>query len=171
MLSRRIISLFSIAILLCSACWSEPQTSGQIVTRTRLVTIFSGLQNQWLEAVQHKDASVLDRILSEDYQVWTPNSTAPVPRDEWQSQAFAEGLQSYRIRDMAVRSVRDDVAVESFVLEQSRLQNHHTVRENYFMVNVWTRAADGWRCTDTYSSPMTAVHPAGPNPVKPTGKN
>ncbi len=171
MFSRRIILLIAVAVLLRSACWSEPQSSGQIVTRTRLVTIFSDLQNQWLEAVRHKDASALDRLLGEDYQVWTPNSPGPVPREEWQPKAFAEGLQSYRIRDMAVRSVRDDVAVESFVLEQSRLQNNHSVTESYFIVNVWTKASERWRCTDTYSSPIPSTYNGHPRALKPTGKN
>src|SRR5690348_10295845 len=102
---------FAIALVVVCAQWVSAQASGRIETRTRLVSQFSELENRWLNAIQKKDATALDRLLSEDYEVWTPDRSSPIPREEWQVQAFAETLKSFRIADMAVKAPRDGVAV------------------------------------------------------------
>src|SRR5690348_4097295 len=106
-------TIFLLAVLLTCACSNSAQASGRIETRTRLVSQFSGLQNQWLTAIKNKDTAALDRLLSEDFEVWTPDHDGPLPREEFQSQAFADNLQSFRIADIAVKSPRDGVAIES----------------------------------------------------------
>src|SRR5437868_15546211 len=78
----------------------------RIVTTTRLVAIFSELENDCMKAVQENDANALDRLLSEDFQIWTPSPPGhPIPREDWLKQA--EKPQSFRIRQMAVRGVAD----------------------------------------------------------------
>jgi len=58
------------------------QAPGRIETRTRLVSLFSDLQNQWLEAVKKKDAAALDRLLGDEYEVWTATHNGPIPRED-----------------------------------------------------------------------------------------
>jgi hypothetical protein len=65
----RHVVVASLAMVWLTAASTNGQTSGRIVTRTRLVAVFSDLQNQWLEAVQKKDTATLDRLLGEEYQV------------------------------------------------------------------------------------------------------
>ena len=142
---------------------AHAQAGGQVVTRTRLVTEFSQLQSQWLDAVRKKDSTTLDKLLADEYQVWTPTRSDPIPRDEWQEQAFRKELKSDRFRDMAVRAVTETVAVESFLLEEEVLRAGKASAERYFVVNVWTKTGDGWRCTDTYISPVAIT----PEPVRP----
>src|SRR5579884_1266591 len=91
------------ATALVLACTSllVAQGSGRIETRTRLVSQFSTLQTKWLDAVKAKDSAALDRLLSEDFEVWTPDHSGPIPREDWQAQAFADNLTSFRLRDMA----------------------------------------------------------------------
>jgi ketosteroid isomerase-like protein len=154
--------------LACSFCMSAQQ-SGRIETRTRLVSQFSELQNQWLHAVQTKDAAALERLLSEDFEVWTPAHTGPIPLEDWQAQAFSENLKSFRFADLAVKSPRDGIAIESFRLETTTSRKGSDVTENFFVVNLWVSDKDSWRCTDSYVSPVTAS--ASTAPTKPTGKN
>jgi hypothetical protein len=155
-------------VLVCSLAVNA-QSTGQIETRTRLVSQFSGLQNQWLDAIKQRDAAALDRLLSDDFEVWTPDHPAPIPREEWQAQAFAENLKSFKIADMAVKSPRDGVAIESFRLETTMSSNRSTSTQQFFVVNLWINEQDHWLCTDSYVSPVAAA-PAV-TPVKPSGKD
>jgi len=157
-------------LTLASTCtpWVSAQESGRIETRTRLVSLFSGLQNQWLDAIKRKDVAALDRLLSEDFEVWTPTHTGPIPREDWQAQAFAENLKSFHVADLAVKSPRDGIAIESFRLETATSRGGSDVTQRFFVVNLWTSDKDSWRCTDSYISPVTTPPPTAS--AKPTGK-
>jgi MFS transporter, FHS family, glucose/mannose:H+ symporter len=96
-----------------------PQGPQRVMTRTRWVAGFSDLETHWARAVQHRDAGTLNRLLSEDFQVWTPQVAGPVPRGNWQRPAFGLELQSFPLRQMAVRSLNEQTAVASFVLTES----------------------------------------------------
>lgn len=159
----------AIALVLASSFGVTAQEPGHIETRTRLVSQFSGLQAQWLEAMKKKDAATLDHLLSEDFEVWTPDHSGPIPREDWQAQAFAENLKRTRFADMAVKSPREGVAVESFRLETTTARNGSDVTRQYFIVNLWVSEKDAWRCTDSYVSPVQAA--PGPAATKPSGKN
>lgn len=156
-----------LSTLAYASCLSG-QEVGHVETRTRLVSQFSSLQTEWLNAVKARDAAALDRLLGDDFEVWTPTQASPIPREEWQAQAFREKLRSFRVADMAVRSPRDGVAVESFRLETKTSRNGRDVTQQFFVVNLWVSDKDTWRCTDSYVSPMAAALPTAPG--KPTGK-
>jgi ketosteroid isomerase-like protein len=162
-------TIFLLAVLLTCACSSSAQASGRIETRTRLVSQFSALQNQWLTAIKNKDTAALDRLLSEEFEVWTPDQDGPLPREEFQSQAFADNLQSFRIADMAVKSPRDGVAIESFRLQTTTSKKGRDIVQRFFVVNLWVSEKESWRCTDSYISRVMAAPPVPP--TRPTGKN
>jgi ketosteroid isomerase-like protein len=148
---------------------TRPGAPGRVVTTTRLVSMFSDLEDQWLTAIQKKDAAALDRLLSDDFQVWTAEPPgAPLPHEDWQAQAFASKLQSFRIRQMAVRGVSDDVAIASFVLQTSAVLDGKEVPAQHFVVDVWKRDGESWHCTDRYlseakppASKSVSEHPSG----------
>ena len=156
-----------LAVLACSSSLSA-QGSGHIETRTRLVSQFSSLQTQWMDAIKQKDSAALDRLLSEDFEIWTPDHSGPIPREDWQAQALAENLKGFRITNMAVKSPRDGVAIESFRLETTTSRNGSEVTQQFFVVNLWISDKDAWSCTDSYVSPVQAAPKTAP--AKPTGK-
>lgn len=160
-----------VALVLASSTLVRAQGSRRIETRTRLVSQFSEMQKQWFDAVKRKDSAALNRLLSEDYEVWTPAHDGPIPREDWQAQAFAENLKDFHVTGMAVKALPGGVAVESFRLAESRSATTGGVTKDFFVVNVWTSEQDGWRCTDSYVSPVTGPATAQPAPAKPTGKN
>ena len=47
--------------------------SQRVVTTTRLVTVFSELETEWLQGVQQKDSAALDRLQGEDFLELSPN--------------------------------------------------------------------------------------------------
>jgi ketosteroid isomerase-like protein len=150
---------------------TPPHSPGRIVTTTRLVAIFSQLENQWLKAVKDKDQSTLDSLLADDFQVWMPMSD-PVPREDWIRQAESEKPASFRIEHMAVRDLGNDTAIASFVLAQTMERDKSAVSEQHFVVDVWRKSATGWQATDRYMSRLrSSAVPSVTRDVKPTGKN
>jgi hypothetical protein len=156
-------------LLAASLSWSQtasPQKPARIVTTTRLVAIFSELENQLINAIQKKDQTTLDRLLTEDFQVWKPMSD-PVPKDDWIKEAELQKLASFRIAHMAVRALNEQTSIASFVLIPTAGQS----REQYFVVDVWQKTADTWQLTDRYVSGTKVVATQPPADRKPTGRN
>ncbi len=177
-MSRTLVSCFCLILsLVPSAVLAHSQATpksgpGRIVTVTRLVAMFSDLESQWLTAVQQKDESALKRLLADDFQVWTPTPPGdPITREDWLKQAWAGRLESFHLRQMAVRSLTDDTALASFVLSETVERAGKTTRRDYFVVDVWRKNDNQWQVTDRYvSSHAGASHPAQTD-VKPSGKN
>ena len=177
-MSRTLVSCFCLVLsLVPSAVCAHSQTTpksgpGRIVTVTRLVAMFSDLESQWLTAVQQKDESTLKRLLAEDFQVWTPTPPGdPVSREDWLKHVLAERVESFHIRQMAVRSLNDDTALASFVLSETVERAGKATRRDFFVVDVWRKNNDNWQVTDRYvSSIASAPHPTQTD-IKPSGKN
>jgi hypothetical protein len=70
----------------------------RVVTTTRLVTVFSELETEWLQGVQQNDSAALERFQDQDFQELSPNVAGPVPREEWQQRALTQELRSFRLR-------------------------------------------------------------------------
>jgi len=143
---------------------------GRVVITTRLVAIFSELESNVLTALQKKDGAALDKLLSDEFQVWTADPPgSPLPREDWQAQAFGSPPASFHLRQMAVRPVSDDVAIASFVLQESSIRDGKEISQQRFIVDVWKKNGDGWLCTDRYAS-NAAESPSQQSDKKPTGK-
>lgn len=163
-----------LSLLFChvASLGQNPAPAARIVTTTRLVAIFSQAEDDWLRALQQKDQATLERLVSEDFQVWTPAPPGePLPREQWLQQALAEKFDSFRIRQMAVRGLDESTAVVSFVLSQTveRAGGLHT--SDFFIVDIWHKNDESWQATDRYSSIIKGVSGSKPENVKPTGKN
>ncbi len=129
----------------------------------------SDLENQWLQALQHKDESSLSRLLGEDFQVWMPSVRGPVPREEWQKQTFTRTLTAFQFRQVAVRSLNEATVVTSFVLHENVQSGGKPTAEDYFVVDIWSKKDNRWICTDRYLAPISGEQ-AGAADVKPSGK-
>jgi hypothetical protein len=150
---------------------APPRPQKRIVTKTRLVAIFSDLENQLFQAVQNKDHAGVDAILAEDFQLWTPRPPGdPVPREDWQKQSLAENLNEFRIEQMAARSLEENATVVSFVLSKTVERAGKPSLQNYFVVDLWQKAEDKWMLSDRYASQLSG---ASSRPVRPSpsGKN
>jgi predicted acyl esterase len=159
----------AIAFLIVGPSFAQSEEgSHRIVTPTRLQVLFSGLETEWLKAVQQRDPKALDRLLSEEFEVWTAAPPGdPIPRDEWQREAFSKKLESFAIRQIAVRSLSAEIAVASFALAETSGKK----QQSYFVVDVWNHAEGNWKCSDRYlSSVAPAAERKSHAKKKPTGK-
>ncbi len=159
-----------VSILLAVAAHAQqtkpaPQAGTRIVTKTRLVAVFSDLEQQLLTAGRTNGATVFDRLLARDFQVWTPAPPGqPVPRAAWLEKNASSPPEAFRIRQMAVRSL-DHHAVVSFVLVEGG-GARQTAR---FIVDLWSNSSGDWQLTDRY---VSSVPPAPyAEDRKPTGKD
>ncbi len=149
---------FRIALLL--ALLSSPAFAQRIQTATRLVTIFTNLENQLMAALAGNNGAAAVRLLTEDFSQWTPQPPgSPTPREEWLKNAgrdFGNG----QIRQMSAKDLGDHVAV-NFVLV--------TGKKAFFVVDIWQKAGPDWQLATRY---LTSVNPAPyRGPARPTGKD
>jgi Domain of unknown function (DUF4440) len=150
---------------------APPRPQKRIVTKTRLIAIFSGLEDQLFQAEQNKNHEGLDTILAEDLQLWTPTPPGdPVLRADWLSQSLAENLKDFRIQQMTARSIEENATVVSFVLDKSVVHAGKTAFQNYFVVDLWHKADDKWKLTDRYASQLSGASLRLSRP-RPSGKN
>lgn len=167
---RSVLLLLITANVTVSA-YSQTTKPGRIVTTTRLVAIFSQLESNLEKAVQKKDQTAFHQFLSDEFEVWTPAPPGqPIPGEDWWKQAAAKPPQSFRMRQMAVRSLADDISVASFVLSERVNQSTAQTRDT-FIVDVWKQSGDKWQLTDRYAAPIAPRRPSAPGTDKrPTGK-
>ena len=137
----------------------------RIQTATRQVVLFSRLESDLNEAISQHDQSKLAAILTDDFEVRTPNLAGdPIPRQDWITKAASgEFPRASRSGHMAVRSF-NDTAIVDFV-EHVR----GDVAPRYrFVVDVWKGSGQSWRLAMRYVSNTDVLEKAGTQ--KPTGK-
>jgi hypothetical protein len=143
-------------VTLAGVAWAQSTISQgspkRIETSTRLVTIFSGLTNELFQSIQKHDVAAFGRLVGEDFELRTPGAPDnPKSREDWQQLAVRRPLQSFRISQMAVRALSDDVAIVSFVVEEKRGTVIGT--QISFVVQAWSRVGEAWTCQEAYVSP------------------
>jgi hypothetical protein len=149
-------------VLLCTpGLLSSQQDQGKghrVVNQTRLQVFFSELETQWLKAVQEKNAAALNGVVADDFHVWTALPGSPSSREQWFLGVFGRNLQSFQLRQLAVREVSPQIAVVSFVQTET-YQSATPQTESHFIVDIWINSGSGdnWRCTDRYSSEVSGI--------------
>ncbi len=164
-----LLATIVVYIVSCAHGQDAPQDTHRIVTTTRLVSVFSQLETDCFKAVQRKDQPTLNSLVSEDFEVWTPEPPGePIAREDWLDKA--EPATSMHLMQMAVRSLSEDIAIVSFVLQQTRKADEKT--QSSFVVDVWKQAGKNWRLTERYQSPASLVRARFTKTDKrPTGKD
>jgi hypothetical protein len=165
---RLTLPCFSILILVLPAMAQEPVKPPlvpKIMTATRQVTLFTGLEKQMLGGIQKKDESSLKGLLADDFEIWMPNGDA-IAAEDWLPSVLGKfNLKSFRISQMSVRDFGDTAVVKFMRGQKADFQGKDESGE-YFVVDVWRKAGDSWKLSDRYVSRISAVASA----PKPTGK-
>ena len=109
--------------------------------------------------------------MSEDFELWTPAPPGdPVPREDWIHIVLtAFTLQSFQIRQMAVRTV-GDTAVVSFVQTERAICTGRDCSGSSFVVDLWQQDKDAAQLLVRYQSKLSGPMALGPYSPKPTGK-
>jgi hypothetical protein len=130
-----------------------PRQPQRVPTLTRLVTLFGGLENQWLDAVQDKDADTVKSLLADDYEIRIGSSAGePTPRNEamelaMQAPAFTSSLSQIAAHDYG------NIVVVSFVWRLD-VAGSNTLAQNIFVVDTWRQIEGKWRVQARYAAPI-----------------
>ena len=174
MKTRRLIQLLLI-LLACAVVTpgqepEKPKLTPTIVTATKQVTLFTGLEKQILQAVQKKDKSVLAAMLGDDFEIDMPDAD-PLAGDDWMDSVINKDftLKSFVIRQVSVADLGDAAVVKYDRIQQATYKARNDSGE-FFVVDLWKKSGESWKLANRY------VARVGPAPLslkiqrKPTGK-
>ena len=148
----------------------KPKLTPHIITATRQVTIFTGLENQLLQAVQKKDKAGLQAILDDSFTIEMPDAD-PLPGDEWLDSVTAKDyvLKSFVVRQMSVADLGDAVVVKFDRIHEATSKGHADSGE-FFVVDLWKKSGDSWKLSNRYVAKVNSQPSISKAPTKPTGK-
>lgn len=94
--------------------------------------------------MQRKDEAALSKLLSPDFEQWTPAPPGdPIPREEWLHDVLtAFTLESFRLSQIAVRTL-DKSELVSFVLSRKAVCGGRDCGGIVFVVDLWQEQRDG----------------------------
>jgi ketosteroid isomerase-like protein len=147
-----------------------PTLTPTIITATKQVTLFTGLEKQILEAVQKKDRAGLEAMLTDDLEIAMPHADA-VAGEEWLDSVLAKDftLRTFVISQMSVADLGDFAVVKYERGQQATLKGKAYDGE-FFVVDLWKKSGDSWKLANRYVARIhTAPTPARAKP-RPTGK-
>ena len=134
----------------------KPPLAPKIMTATRQVTLFTGLEKQLLAGIQKKDQAALKGLLADDFEIWMPNGDA-IATEDWLPGVLGKfNLKSFRISQMSVRDFGDTAIVKFMRSQKADFQGKDESGE-YFVVDVWRKAGESWQLSDRYVSKISSV--------------
>ncbi|HEV2960637.1 MAG TPA: nuclear transport factor 2 family protein [Candidatus Angelobacter sp.] len=165
---RCVLPFFSILISVIFPAVAQepvkPPLVPKIMTATRQVTLFTGLEKQLLSGIQKKDQTAVKTLLTDDFEIWMPNGDA-LATEDWLPAVLGKfTLKSFRISQMSVRDFGDTAVVKFMRSQKADFQGKDESGE-YFVVDVWRKAGDSWQLSDRYvsktSSSVSTARPSG----------
>src|ERR1700751_1995088 len=116
---------------------TKPNLTPKIITATRQVALFTGLEKQMLQAVQKKDKAGLEAMISDDFEIAMPNAD-PLAGVDWEDSVMAASfvLKSYRIRQMSVADLGDAAVVKYMRTQQATFKGKDKSGD-FFVVDLW----------------------------------
>jgi len=148
----------------------KPPLTPRIITATRQVTIFTGLEKQMLQAVQKKDKTSLQAMLDDDFEIYMPDAD-PLAGEDWVESVMAKdfSLKSFFIRQMSVSDQGDCALVKYQRVQQASWKGVNESGE-FFVVDLWKKNGDVWQLANRYVAKVRALSPEPRIQPKPTGK-
>jgi hypothetical protein len=138
-------ALVTLAILAASLANAQTKGVARILPSARTVAMFTGQEHELIAALQQNDKPTLDRLVSDDLQVWTPNPAQnPMARAQWLDQVTGASGAATQIRQLAVRDLGHGRSLVSFVLARPTGDS--------FVVDVWQQSGAWWKLSDRYIS-------------------
>jgi hypothetical protein len=148
----------------------KPALTPRIITATKQVSIFTGMEKQLLQAIQKKDKAAAQAMLSEDLYIEMPNAD-PLPGDDWLDSVMEKDytLKSFVVRQMSAIDLGDAVVVNFDRIQEATFKGKPDSGE-FFVIDVWKKNGDSWKLASRYVSKVSSQPSIPKAPVKPTGK-
>jgi ketosteroid isomerase-like protein len=148
----------------------KPTLTPHIITATKQVAVFTGLEKQMLQAIQKKDKAALEAMLDEDFAIEMPDADSLAGPD-WVDSIMAKDftLKSFIIRQMSAVQLGDAVLV-NYDRVQEATSKGNAVSGEFFVVDLWKKAGDSWKLANRYVAKVTATPVMPKADKRPTGK-
>jgi hypothetical protein len=148
----------------------KPQLTPRIITATKQVTMFTGLENQMLQAIQKKDKAALGSMVTDDCSIHLPDAD-PMPGDDWIDSVINKdfALKKFLIRQTSVADLGTAAVVSYDRVQESSYQGKADGGE-FYVVDLWKQDGGAWKLSDRYVSKVGTTPYMPKAPVKPTGK-
>lgn len=148
----------------------KPPLSPRIITATKQVTLFGGLEKQMLQAVQKKDKAAIEAMLTDECQIVMPDAD-PMAGEDWVNSIMEKdfALKSFTLRQVSAIDLGDSVILSYDRIQESSYKGKPDGGE-FFVVDLWRKSGDSWKLASRYVSKVgdKPIMPKGP--VRPTGK-
>lgn len=134
----------------------KPPVTPRIITATKQVSLFSGLEKQLLQAVQKKDKAALQSLLSEDFILEMPDAD-PLDIDGWLDSVTTKdyALKSFMIRQMSAIDLGNAVLVKFERIQEASSKGQPDGGE-FFVVDLWKKDGDNWKLANRYVSKVSS---------------
>lgn len=148
----------------------KPKLTPTVITATKQVTLFTGLERQLLQAVQKKDKSALEAMLGDDFEIDMPDAD-PLAGDDWVDSVVSKdfNLKSFIIRQVSVADLGDSAVVKYDRIQQATYKAKNDSGE-FFVVDLWKKSGDSWKLANRYVAKVGAAPLSPKAQPKPTGK-
>lgn len=148
----------------------KPKLSPRIITATRQVTVFTSLEKQLLEAVQKKDKTALQGMLTDDFTIYMPDAD-PLAVEDWIDSVMSKDftLKRFTIRQMDVADMETAAVVSYDRVQESTLAGQNDGGE-FYVVDLWKKDGDNWKLAGRHVAKISSTAVVPKRPVKPTGK-
>jgi hypothetical protein len=172
MLMRRLfLILIPVAAVAAAQEPVKPKLTPTIITATRQVTLFTGLEKQMLQAVQKKNKAGLQTMLADDFEIAMPDAD-PLAGEDWTDGVMANdfNLKSFVVRQVSVADLGDSAVVKFDRIQQATFKGRNESGE-FFVVDLWKKNGDSWKLANRYVAKVGAMPETGRIAAKPTGKD
>jgi hypothetical protein len=174
MLNRSLVFIvsFTVTTFMIAAAQEpvKPKLTPHIITATRQVTVFTGLEKQMLQAIQKKDKAGLEAMLSDDFTIEMPNAD-PLPGDDWLDSVMTKDylLKSFVVRQMSVIDLGNAAVVNFDRIQEASFKTEKDDGE-FFVVDLWKKSGDTWKLANRYVAKVNSVPWKPKADTHPTGK-
>jgi ketosteroid isomerase-like protein len=164
------VALAGISILSAAQEPEKPTLTPRIITATKQVTMFSGIENQMLQAVRKKDKAALQALLTEDCIIHLPDADS-LPGDDWLDSVMSKDfvLKGFVVRQMDVADLGNAAIVSYDRIQESTYKGQNDGGE-FYVVDLWKKDGNNWKLSDRYVSKVSSTPNIPKGPIKPTGK-
>ncbi|HKT48819.1 MAG TPA: nuclear transport factor 2 family protein [Candidatus Angelobacter sp.] len=164
------VAFIGISMLSAAQEPEKPTLTPRIVTATKQVTTFTGIERQMLQAVQKKDKAALEAMLTEDCNLHLPDADL-LAGEDWLASVMSKDfvLKSFMIRQLDVADL-GNAAVVSYDRVQESTHKGQNDGGEFYVVDLWKKDGDNWKLSDRYVSKVSSTPYMPKGPIKPTGK-
>ena len=127
------------------------------------------LEQQFCDAILHKDAKTLDRLVGPEFTLRVEDiPQSSLPRAIWMDNTLNRlKPESCEQHHHAARKLADNLAVVSLVWTQKGTTDGRDFSGDFYLVDFWKKGSGSWQIIARYSSPLGKVPDRAPRQLPP----